>query len=176
MVVQDLGLVLSGGRLAAARKIRHDGAGGALLARYQTFLGRVAGADAIRELAAAPLKDEMLAVILARLLGDVALRWASRGLGAADLPAASPIYELDREALAGAHDPAWALGFVQRLVEHERGVLARLDQIEIGSLRLLGLFSTDGGAAGRRLVSSSDGSSCREKSTTSVAPAVPTRR
>jgi hypothetical protein len=86
-------------------------------------------------------------VILARLLGDVSLRWSSRGLAAADLPTASPIYEFDREALARAHDPAWALGFVQRLVEHERGVLARLDQIEMGSLRLLGLFSADGGAA-----------------------------
>jgi hypothetical protein len=147
VVVHDLGLVLSGGRLAAVRKIRHDGVGGPLVGRYQAFLGRVAAADAIRELAAAPLKDEMLAVILARLLGDVTLRWSSRGLAVADLPTASPIYEFDREALARAHDPAWTLGFVQRLVEHERGVLARLDQIEMGSLRLLGLFSTDGGAA-----------------------------
>ena len=149
VVVHDFGLVLSGGRRGAARQIRHDGAGrdgpGApQLARYQSLLARVAGADAIAELAAAPLKDEMLAVILARLLGDVYLRWVSRGLSPYELPTASAIYELDREALARAHDPSWALGFLQRLLEHERGVLARLDQIEAGALRLLGLFSAEG--------------------------------
>ena len=152
VVVHDFGLVLSGGRLGAARQVRHDGAGrdgyGApQLARYQSLLARVAGADAIGELAAAPLKDEMLAVILARLLGDVYLRWVSRGVTPYDLPTASAIYELDRDALAGAHDPSWVFGFLQHLLEHERGVLARLDQIEAGSLRLLGLFSADGGAS-----------------------------
>jgi hypothetical protein len=86
-------------------------------------------------------------VILARLLGDVYLRWVSRGPTPYELPTASAIYELDRGALAGAHDPSWALGFLQRLLEHERGVLARLDQIEAGSLRLLGLFSADGSAS-----------------------------
>ena len=96
VVVHDFGLVLSGGRLGAARQIRHDGAGregpGApQLARYQSLLARVAGADAIAELAAAPLKDEMLAVILARLLGDVYLRWVSRGLTPYELPTASAI-------------------------------------------------------------------------------------
>jgi hypothetical protein len=151
VVVHDLGLVLSGGRLGAARQIRNDGGArggnaGPQLARYQAFLARVAGADAIGELAAAPLKDEMLAVVLARLLGDVYLRWVSRGLAPTELPAASPLYELDREALARAHDPSWALGFVQHLIDNERGVLARLDQIEAGSLRLLGLFPAAEGA------------------------------
>jgi hypothetical protein len=146
-VVHDFGLVLSGGRLGATRRIRRDNVAGPQLGRYQALLARVAAADAVGELAAAPLKDEMLAVILARLLGDVYLRWAPRGLTPYELPTSSPIYEIDRGALAGAHDPAWALGFVQRLLEHERGVLARLDQIEPGSLRLLGLFSADGPAA-----------------------------
>ena len=153
LAVHDLGLILSGGRLGAARQIRHDGGAGRdgpgapQLVRYQALLARIAGAEAIGELAAAPLKDEMLAVVLARLLGDVYLRWVSRGLSAYELPTASPIYEIDRQALARAHDPSWALGFIQRLLENERGVLARLDQIESGSLRLLGLFSADGGAA-----------------------------
>jgi len=151
VVVHDLGLVLSGGRLGAARQIRNDGgartgAPGPQLGRYQALLARVAGADAIGELAAAPLKDEMLAVVLARLLGDVYLRWVSRGLAPTELPAASPLYELDREALARAHDPSWTLGFIQHLLDNERGVLARLDQIESGSLRLLGLFPAAEGA------------------------------
>ncbi len=147
VVVHDLGLVLSGGRLGAARQIRHDGAGGPQLVRYQALLARVAAAEAIGELGAVPLGDEILAVVLARLLGDVYLRWVSRSLAPYELPTASAIYEIDREALARAQDPSWALGFIQRLIEHERSVLARLDQIEAGSLRLLGLFSAEGGAA-----------------------------
>ena len=153
VVVHDFGLVLSGGRLGAAPQILHDGArrdgssGGPQIGRYQALLSRVAASDAVADLATAPLRDEMLAVILARLLGDVCLRWGARGLSSYELPAASTVYELDHEALARAHDPSWALGFIQRLLEHERGVLARLDQIESGSLRLLGLFSPDGGAA-----------------------------
>ena len=39
----------------------------------------------------------------------------------------------------------------RRLVEHERGVLARLEQVEAGTLRLLGLFALDAGAAGGNL-------------------------
>ncbi len=148
VVVHDVGLLLSGGRFGAPRGVRRDGvAGSPVLTRYQALLARLAGAEAIEELAATPLRDDTLAVILARLFGDVHLRWASPGIAPAELPAASAIWELDPEALARAHDPGWALGFLARLVEHERAVLARLDQIEAGWLRLLGLFSPDGGAA-----------------------------
>ena len=49
---------------------------------------------------------------------------------AAPLPVVSPLFARPRADLARAHDPAWALPFVQRLVEHERGVLTRLDQLE----------------------------------------------
>jgi len=151
VVVHDCGLLLSDGRLGDRRSVRRDGPAGtpgaAILARYQALLSRIAGAEAMEELTAAPLRDDALAVILARLFGDVHLRWASPGLAPAELPGSSPTYQLERDVLARAHDPAWALGFIQRLCEHERAVLARLDQIDPGSLRLLGLFSADGSAA-----------------------------
>jgi hypothetical protein len=154
VVVHDMGLLLTGGRLGASRTLRRDGAtgamggaGGPILARYRTLLAHLVGAEAIEALTAAPLRDDTLAVILARLLGDVHLRWASPGFAPPELPGSSPTYQLDRDALARTHDPAWALGFIQRLCDQERAVLARLDQIEAGSLRLLGLFAAEGGAA-----------------------------
>jgi hypothetical protein len=148
VVVHDFGLVLTAGRLGGPRQVRRDlGRGAAPLGRYQALLARVAASEAVGELGAAPLRDEMLAAVLARVLGDVYLRWAPRGPSPAELPAASPIYDLDRDLLARAHDPGWALAFIQRLVDHERGVLARVDQIEAGTLRLLGLFAAEGGAA-----------------------------
>jgi hypothetical protein len=148
VVVHDFGLVLTSERLGGARQVRRDLARApAPISRYQALLARVAASETVAELGAAPLRDEILAVILARVLGDVYLRWAPRGFAPAELPMASPIYEMDRDTLARAHDPGWALAFMQRLVDHERGVLARLDQIEPGAMRLLGLFSADGGAA-----------------------------
>lgn len=148
VVVHDFGLVLTAGRLGSGRQVRRElGRLPAPVGRYQTLLNRVAASEAVAELGAAPLRDEMLAVILVRVLGDVFLRWAPRALAPAELPAASPLYDTDRDTLARAHDPGWALSFLQRLVDHERGVLARLDQIEGGALRLLGLFSAEGGAA-----------------------------
>ncbi len=149
VVVHDFGLVLTAERLGGGpRQVRRDlGRVPAPVGRYQALLARVAASEAVTELGAAPLRDEMLAVILARVLGDVYLRWAPRGVAPAELPASSAIYDIEREVLARTHDPGWALAFVQRLVDHERGVLARLDQIEAGALRLLGLFSAEGGAA-----------------------------
>jgi len=148
VVVHDFGLVLTAQRRGGLRQVRRDlGRVPAPVGRYQALLARVAASEAVTELGAAPLRDDMLAVILARVLGDVYLRWAPRGVVPAELPASSPIYDFDRDTLARAHDPGWALAFVQRLVDHERGVLARLDQIEAGALRLLGLFSAEGGAA-----------------------------
>lgn len=148
VVIHDFGLVLTAERLGGRREVRRDVARlPAPLNRYQSLLARVAASEAVTELGSTPLRDEMLAAILARVLGDVYLRWAPRGLLPAQLPTASPLYDAEPDALARAHDPGWTLAFLQRLVEHERGVLARLDQIEAGALRLLGLFSADGGAA-----------------------------
>lgn len=154
VVVHDLGLLLTRGRHSgAARVVRRVPVGvqpSALLERYHALLAAVAASEVVDELGVAPLPDENVAVIIARVIGDVYLRWsarASQGLVDA-LPAISPAFEQDRAEQARRHDPSWALAFVLRLVEHERGVVARLEQIEASALKLLGLFSVDGGAAG----------------------------
>jgi len=103
VVVHDFGLVLTSERLGGARQVRRDGGRApSPLNRYQALLARVATSEAVSELGAAPLRDEILAVILARVLGDVYLRWAPRGLAPAELPTASALYEADRDALAAA--------------------------------------------------------------------------
>ena len=150
-VVHDLGLLLTRGRQGTPRQVRRAGPG-PLIERYEALLAAVAASDALDELQAAPLADETVAVILASLLGDVHLRWPGRPRVALTgaLPLVSPAMGRDRVELARAHDPAWAVTFLQRLVESERGVLARLEQLEAGTLRLLGLFPLDatGGVGG----------------------------
>jgi hypothetical protein len=156
VVVHDLGLLLTRARQGggASRVVRRAPVGvppSPLLERYHALLAAVMASEVVEELGAAPLPDENVAVIIARIVGDVYLRWAARpvttpGLTGA-LPAISPGFERDRAELARRYDPQWALGFVLRLVEQERGVVARLEQIEASALKLLGLFSVDGAAS-----------------------------
>jgi len=150
VVVHDFGLVLSGGRSASRREVMRDGAsGGGVLARYQAMLARFADTETIEDLGTTPLGDETLAVILARIVGDVYLRWHGRSRlpDTTALPLSGAAYELPQAELARAHEPAWALPFIQRLCEQERTLLARLQQMELSAVRLFGLFPVDGTAA-----------------------------
>jgi hypothetical protein len=148
-VVHDFGLLLSRNREGSRREIA-SASGTPALARYRALLVALASSEVIQDLGTAPLRDETVAVILARLLGDVYLRWPGRPRTASDideLPLSSPSYEVDRVSLAREVDPAWSLPFIHRLVEHDRAVLARLDQIDAGVLRLLGLFQFQAGVS-----------------------------
>jgi hypothetical protein len=152
VVVHDLGLLLSRARQGSRREVGRGGPpgfGAAVLTRYQALLSAVAASDVIEDLGTAPLRDETVAVILARVIGDVYLRWTGRPRSAesGELPMSSPSYERDRMALARELDPSWALVFLQRLCEHDRAVVARLEQVEASALRLLGLFPLDAGAS-----------------------------
>ncbi len=149
VVVHDFGLLLSrnreGSRREVARSTTWPG-----MARYRGLLVGLAASEVIQDLGTAPLRDETVAVILARLLSDVYLRWNGRPRTSVDiheLPMSSPAYDGDWAAQARDLDPSWSLPFIQRLVEHERAVLARLDQIDAGVLRLLGLFSFQAGVS-----------------------------
>jgi hypothetical protein len=152
VVVHDLGLLLSRARQGSRRDVVRGGSpafGGPVLGRYQALLAAVAASDVIEDLGTAPLRDETVAVILARVIGDVYLRWAARPRGSdvGELPMSSPWYERDRAVLARQLDPTWALTFLQRLCEHDRAVVARLEQVEASTLRLLGLFPFEAGAS-----------------------------
>ncbi|MEO8211601.1 MAG: hypothetical protein ABI560_00320, partial [Myxococcales bacterium] len=166
VAVHDLGLLLAQGR--------HSGDGqahrlatplprtllSALRVQYRALLSAVAGSDLVEALRATVPRDETIAVVLARVLSDVYLRWpgAPRRNLVDELPLVSPAYALyrpvgspsglDQPAASNPApplDPGWAVPFLQRLLENERAVLARLDQIDISALRLLGLFSVEGG-------------------------------
>jgi hypothetical protein len=149
VVVHDLGHLLSLGRPGPARHLGAVARGPLPSARaqYRALLAAAAGSDLAVELGASALRDETVAVVLARALGDICLRWPGRTRrpGVADLPVTSPSYQQDRAVLAKLAEPTWAASFLQRLIEHDRAVLARLDQIDVSALRLLGLFSVEGG-------------------------------
>lgn len=147
VAVHDLGLLLVRGRQGQPHRLTTRATTGGVRTAYRTLLGSVARSELVEVLGTAPLRDETIAVVLARVLGDVYLRWPGRprvDIGT-ELPVSSAAYERDRQDLANALDPAWVLPFLQRLADHERALMARLDQIDIAVLRLLGLFSVDAG-------------------------------
>ncbi len=150
VVVHDVGHLLARGRRGQPHHLQLLNRGGpasALRAQYRALLAQVAEADVVSELGTATLHDETIAIVLARALADVFLRWSARPrrTGLFELPVASPSFERDRAALAKNLDLTWVTSFLQRLLEHDRAVLARLDQIDVSALRLLGLFSVEGG-------------------------------
>ncbi|HEY4184777.1 MAG TPA: hypothetical protein VGP07_06885 [Polyangia bacterium] len=149
VVVHDVGLLLARGRRGQPHRVQPVGRGPmtAFRTQYRALLNQVAEADVVAELGTAALRDETIAVVLARALADVFLRWAARPRrpGLLELPVASASFERDRATLAKTLDLTWVASFLQRLIEQDRGFLARLDQIDVSSLRLLGLFAVDGG-------------------------------
>jgi len=149
VVVHDLGHLLARGRRGQPHQLQSAsrGAPAPLRAQYRALLTAVAHAELVAELGTAALRDETVAVVLARLLSDVFLRWPQRPrlAGLITLPATSPTFDRDRTVLAKHVDLTWVISFLQRLIESDRAFLARLDQIDVSALRLLGLFSVEGG-------------------------------
>jgi hypothetical protein len=144
-VVHDLGLVLA--REPERRRVEEAASNrdpsSLPGARYRALLAAVASSESVRALGSTFMRDEVVAVLLARLLGDAWRRWSSRpgvALAPAPLALASPLYGHAPEALARRFDPAWAEGFLQPLLDRELALRARLDQLDLGPLRLLGLF------------------------------------
>ncbi|HEY8923367.1 MAG TPA: hypothetical protein VIU64_03240 [Polyangia bacterium] len=148
VAVHDLGLLLASGRRGLSHRLQPAARGplSTFRTQYRALLASVAGAELVGELATSSLGDETIAVVLARVLSDTHARWPHRPrrAGVTDLPVASPSFERDRAALAQNVDLGWVVSFLQRLIENDRTFLARLDQIDVSSLRLLGLFSVDG--------------------------------
>jgi len=149
VAVHDLGMLLAQGREGRHQRLSTAplAPSSALRAQYRALLGSIAAGELVQTLGATAPRDETIAVVLARVLSDVYLRWpgAPRSTTTRELPLASAAYGRDRAVLAKAADPGWAVPFLQRFVEHDRAVLARLDQIDVSALRLLGLFAVDGG-------------------------------
>jgi hypothetical protein len=149
VAVHDLGLLLASGRRGQPYRLQPAtrGAMSAVRTQYRALLTAVAGADLVAELGTSALGDETIAVVLARALADIYGRWPlrPRRAGLYELPVASPWFERDRASLGKTLDLSWVSSFLQRLIENDRPFLARLDQIDVSALRLLGLFSVDGG-------------------------------
>jgi hypothetical protein len=110
--------------------------------RYRKLLGALAGSEAAATLSAGPVRDETVAVVLARLFKDVCLRSAgTHRVESASLPLSSPLYGESLETLSARLDLTADITFLQRLGETDRRLLVLLDQTDLESFHLLDLFA-----------------------------------
>jgi hypothetical protein len=156
-VVYDLGVLFTaprgvggaavGGRQDILRRLGLPPEARPLLAEYQRLLETVAASEVVEKASGWRLRDDIVGVILLRILGDVYQRWtfAGKDVGGVPLP-------LDPELYAGT-DPAAAFRdfnaapmwqFLAHLAAHAWHVISCVEQIDLDTLRLLGLFRRDG--------------------------------
>jgi hypothetical protein len=165
-VVHDLGLLFTAPRgvggwtlgprpelLAQAHRGRASGDAvprevTALLGKYHELLRGISSSEVIEKAASWRLRDELVGVLILRVLGDVYQSWPSRAkaAGAGPLP-------LDPEIYAGA-DPALhyrdfdarpLLDFLDHLCKQKWHVATAVEQVDLDTLRLLGLFREGAG-------------------------------
>ena len=159
-IVHDLGLLFSAprgaggwsigphpnvrGRELAPAQVRHVNAG------YRELLERVAQSEVIEKAATWRLRDDMVAMLIARVLGDTYHAWSYRakGSGSEELPVDPQLYT-GADVLAHFSDfdpdPLWS--FLDHLRRQTWHVYTCVEQIDLDTLRLVGLFREGAGAS-----------------------------
>jgi hypothetical protein len=146
-VVHDLGALLTAPRGAGGLALggRPAPAGSQdLAARYLDLVRTIASSEVVEKAAGWRLRDELVGVLILRALGDVYTTWTYRAkaTGAGPLP-------LDPEIYAGADvaahfrdfDPRPLYDFLEHLTRHKWHVGTCVEQIDLDTLRLFGVFN-----------------------------------
>ena len=155
-LVHDIGVMLSlsrgaGGYSLRAResqlaRIQVPQGSRPQLDQYRKLLENIVGSEVIERLAGLRLRDEMVAVMLSRILGDTYNRWRDRSKAAGvealpldlgilgDVDYADHFRDFDARGL-------WA--FLEHLVSQSMHVYTQVELIDLDTVRLLGLFKED---------------------------------
>jgi hypothetical protein len=146
-LVHDLGVLLTAPRGAGGWSFGNEaaltGEAARLVGRYRELLTVIARSEVIEKAATWRLRDDVVGVVLLRILGDIYHRWGNRGksAGAETLP-------IDPEIYAGA-EPAvhWrdfdhraTLELLDHVCRHQWHVVTCVEQVDLETLKLVGLF------------------------------------
>jgi hypothetical protein len=163
-VVHDIGALLTvprgpGGWTIRARETQLAQVGPppqarGLLEQYRRLLENVASSEVVEKLAGWRLRDELVAVLMTRALGDTYNRWRDRGKAAGHepMPLDLGLYaEVDFADHFRDFDarPLW--GFVEHLVAQAMHVYTSVELIDLDTVRLLGMFKEETGAGSEAL-------------------------
>jgi len=149
LVAHDLGLLLTAGGRQGARlgvqevQVPLDPQAQRIVEAYHRVLEELRESELVQTATAWNLKDELVAVILVRLLKDIAARWEDRRawVGAKELPLDPGIYwGADLAGHCQDFDPQVVISLLRHLAQHRLQLLTAVEQIDLDTLRLLGLF------------------------------------
>ncbi|MEM9071667.1 MAG: hypothetical protein AAGE52_24375 [Myxococcota bacterium] len=127
--------------------------GGALQA-YTETLQEIGASEVLEKARQWRLSDELIAVLLLKVLGPLFERYRGHQLSAGIptiLPMDPEVYrDLDPQLadLFGRHDRGDDLGFIQHVARERIRLITAIEQIDLDTLRLLGMFGAEASAAG----------------------------
>jgi hypothetical protein len=155
-VVHDVGLILTAPRsgmqlgpkepLLAALGLTDETR--ALLKQYATLLSTISMSEVVERSTSWRLRDDLVAVLLTKVLGDVYQRWNDPGkaVGVEELPLDPQTYaDADLAAHFRDFDTQPIASFLRFLATQQLHVYTSLEQIDLDTLRLLGVFQAGSG-------------------------------
>ena len=151
--VQDMGLLItSGGTLEGGSALWQEAIQTSprlqtLLPAYADLLRELSDGEMVRSARSLRLRDEMVSVVLHRLLKELIQRWPQRRSWISDeeLPLDPGIYQnADISTHFRSFDMELTASFVAHLVQYRLYLLTAVEQIDLDTLRLMGLFSREG--------------------------------
>lgn len=124
----------------------------AALAHWTETVREIAESEVLEKARAWRLSDDLIAVLLLRVLGPVWERHLAPGRRpeATQLPLDPEVYaglEPTLPALFGESDRAEDLSFLAHLARERLRVLIAVEQVDLDTLRLVGMFGAEAGAA-----------------------------
>lgn len=160
-VVHDFGMVLAAGRQqievsprvgwAALAGRAGDAKLGDACDRYRAVLAEAHASEAARRAPQLSMSDEVIAVVLARVLGDVARRLSSRPAYAARLPLDGSLFERLTSArlieLYKSVDRRFEREMLGAIVNARLLILTLTDSLDLDTLRLFGMAGLSEGGA-----------------------------
>ena len=168
-VVHDLGLMLTtprgptgctlGPRRAALARIQPPPSARAVLDQYLDLLRNLSKSEVIEKVAGWRLRDELVAVLLCRAMGDAYNRWRdpAKSAGVEELPLDVGIYaDVDPAEHFRQFDarPLW--GFLEHLARESLHIYTSVELIDLDTVKLLGLFKEDTATGSEALGASID--------------------
>jgi hypothetical protein len=155
-VVHDLGILFTmprgvsgwsiGPRAAALAQIAPPPPVKLLLEQYLELLHHVADSEVTQKVSGWRMRDELVAVLLVRALGDTYNRWRVRGksAGAEELPLDLGIYaDVDPADHFKQFDARPHYGFLEHLVGQSLHIYTSIELVDLDTVRLLGMFKED---------------------------------
>lgn len=163
-LIHDIGVMLSltrgaGGYVLRPResqlaRIQLPPAAKQQLDQYKRLLENIAASEVTERLAGLRLRDEMVAVLLSRILGDTFNRWRdrSKSAGVEPLPLDLGILgEIDFADHFRDFDPRGLWAFLEHMVAQSMHIYTQVELIDLDTVRLLGLFKEDSASGSEAL-------------------------